>query len=115
MSQRKKIKKSAFILPVDLFWKESHIFFHQHNKSSCKYFIVTIRKLRANVSATLKNEELTGLNYWESEQLPVSEHHAYMSFFTLPVLTDLQSVYTRQLMTKLKLHSNKVFQAAEHG
>lgn len=76
---------------------------------------MTIRKLRANVSATLKNEELTGLNYWENEQLPVSEHHAYLSYFTLSVLMDLQSVYSRQLMTKLKFDSYKVFQAAEHG
>lgn len=75
---------------------------------------MSVRKLRVYVSATLKNEELTGLNYWESEQLPVLEHRAYMSYLTLPVLTDLQSVYSRQLMTKLKLDSYELFQAAEH-
>lgn len=38
-----------------------------------------------------------------------------MSCLTLPVLMDLQSVYSRQLRAKLKLDSYKVFQAAEHG
>lgn len=115
MSQGKKILKISFHFTCGSILERKSLFFHSHNKSSCKYFRVTIRKLRVNVSATLKNEELTGLNYWENEQLPVSEHHAYLSYFTLPVLTDLQSVYSRQLMTKLKFDSYKVFQAAEHG
>lgn len=90
-------------------------FFLQHIKSSCEYCSVTIRKLRANVSPTLKNEELTGPNYCESEQLAVLEHCAYIFYLTLPVLMDLQSIYSRQLRAKLKLDSYKVFQAAEHG
>lgn len=76
---------------------------------------MTIRKLRVNVSAILKNEELTGLSYWKSEQLPVSECRAYRSRLTLPAVLDLHSVYSGQLRTRLKLDSCKVFQAVECG
>lgn len=108
------MKKSAFVSPLDLFWKKV-TFFYQHNKSSCKSFSVTIRKLRVNVSAVRQNEELTGLSYWKSEQLPVSERRAYRSCLTLPAVLDLHSVYSGQLRTKLKLDSCKLFQAVECG
>lgn len=94
--------------------KKCH-FLHQRNISSCKYFSVTIRKSRVNVSAILKNGEITGPSYWKAEELPVSECQAYKSHVTLPAMLDGNSVYYRQLRTKLKLGSCKVFQTVECG
>lgn len=108
------MKKSFFILLVDLFWKKA-TFFHQHNKSSCKYFSVTTRKLRVNVSAILKNEELIGLSYWKSEQLSVSERRAHRCHLTLPAALDVHSLYSSQLRTKPKRGSCIAFQAVERG
>jgi len=108
------MKKSAFVLPLDLL-RKNVTFFHQHNKSSCKYFCVTIRKLRVNVTATLKNSELTGLSYWKSEKLPLSDCRAHRSRLTLPAVLDVHSVYSGQLRTELKLDSCEVFQAVECG
>lgn len=77
-----------------------------------QYFSVTIRKLRVNVPAILKNEELTGLSYWKN-QLPVSQFRACIFHLSLPALLGVHFFSSRGLRTKPKLDSCKAFQAVE--
>lgn len=92
-----------------LFWKKV-TFFHYRNKSSCKYFSVTIRKLEAHVSAILQNEELIGLSYWKTEHLPVSELQACIFHLSLAAVLPVHFINLRDLIAKLKLESRKVKQ-----